>query len=256
MCILYVVVFLFPLAPIPFIPFVPSLNSFAISFIVIYMYSPSQSLTFNQRCVNTMSNKCEIKDMCNIRQKLMMPEIDGNQIYDVEVTPVILSKKISNSKVMYEGELNLNFIFASNNVARISVKQMKLPFEFNVDSNQILQDMNIDTQIEVMNQDFIINADGTVETKIDLEFKLKMSNTIKINIIDEVNIDEDSNRQICSIVIYFVKPGDTLWNIAKKFRSTVQDIARVNNIEDINKIYVGQQLFIPKYVYTRKQESA
>ena len=50
------------------------------------------------------------------------------------------------------------------------------------------------------------------------------------------------------MVIYFVKPGDTLWKIAKKFRSTIEDIARVNNIEDIDKIYPGQQLYIPKFV--------
>ena len=58
------------------------------------------------------------------------------------------------------------------------------------------------------------------------------------------------------MIIYFVKPNDTLWNIAKKFRSTVEDIVRVNNIEDENKIYPGQQLFIPKYVYTKREISA
>lgn len=53
------------------------------------------------------------------------------------------------------------------------------------------------------------------------------------------------------MIIYFVKPGDTLWKIAKKFRSTVEDIARVNGIEDENKIYIGQQLYIPKYIKKR-----
>ena len=48
------------------------------------------------------------------------------------------------------------------------------------------------------------------------------------------------------MVIYFVKPGDTLWKIAKRYRSTVEDIARVNNIENPDRISVGQQLFIPK----------
>ena len=50
------------------------------------------------------------------------------------------------------------------------------------------------------------------------------------------------------MIIYFVKPGDTLGKIAKRFRSTVDDIARVNGIEDVNKILVGQQLYIPKFV--------
>ena len=47
-----------------------------------------------------------------------------------------------------------------------------------------------------------------------------------------------------------------LKNIAKKFGSTVSDIVRVNKIEDENKIYPGQQLFIPKYVYTNTEQTA
>lgn len=220
------------------------------------LYSPSENLNFNQRCVNTMSNKCGVKNVCNIRERMMVPEINGNEIYDVDVRPVILNKNITSSKVMYEGEIELNFIFASNNVSGIDVKQTKLPFNFNVDVQDINSNMNIDTEIEVINQDFIVGTDGNIEIKIDLEFSLNMSNTISINIIDEVNVDETRDRQIYSMIIYFVKPGDTLWKIAKKFRSTVSDIARVNNIEDVNKIYAGQQLFIPKYVYTRKEVSA
>ncbi len=220
------------------------------------LYSPCEILNFNQRCVNTMANKCEIKDMCNIREKVMVPEINGGQIYDVEVKPIILNKNVTKARVMYEGEMELNFIFSSTNVARIDVKQMKLPFNFSIDSQEINQNMNIETNVEVVNRDFIVGTDGNIETKIDLEFTVNMSNTIKINIIDEVNIDETRDKQIYSMVIYFVKQGDTLWKIAKKFRSTVQDIVRVNNIEDENKIYVGQQLFIPKYVYTRNEISA
>ena len=58
------------------------------------------------------------------------------------------------------------------------------------------------------------------------------------------------------MVIYFVKQCDTLWKIAKKFRSTVQDIMKVNEIENENNIYPGEQLFIPKYVCTKKEISA
>ena len=49
------------------------------------------------------------------------------------------------------------------------------------------------------------------------------------------------------MVIYFVKPKDTLWLIAKKFDSTIEEIARVNEIEDVNRIMPGMQLFIPKF---------
>ena len=38
-----------------------------------------------------------------------------------------------------------------------------------------------------------------------------------------------------------------MWNIAKKFGSTVDDIARMNGIEDTNVILPNQKLYIPKF---------
>jgi len=63
--------------------------------------------------------------------------------------------------------------------------------------------------------------------------------------------DFNSDCRQNSLVIYFVKEGDTLWKIAKKFRSTIDEIASVNNIENIEKISIGDRLYIPKYVYNR-----
>ncbi len=44
---------------------------------------------------------------------------------------------------------------------------------------------------------------------------------------------------------YTVRTGDTLYSLAKRFESTVERLAEINDIEDVNKIYVGQQLCIP-----------
>ncbi|NLO90296.1 MAG: LysM peptidoglycan-binding domain-containing protein, partial [Clostridia bacterium] len=41
-----------------------------------------------------------------------------------------------------------------------------------------------------------------------------------------------------------VKKGDTLSHIAKRFGTTVNELARLNNIKNPNLIYVGQKLKI------------
>lgn len=45
-------------------------------------------------------------------------------------------------------------------------------------------------------------------------------------------------------VTYTVKRGDTLGAIAKKYNTTVSNIAKLNNIKNVNLIYVGQKLII------------
>ena len=71
---------------------------------------------------------------------------------------------------------------------------------------------------------------------------------VNISVINNININENQKQEYYSMVIYFVKPGDTLWNIAKKFKSTVEDISKINEIDNENKINIGDELFIPRYV--------
>ena len=45
-------------------------------------------------------------------------------------------------------------------------------------------------------------------------------------------------------VNYTVQKGDTLWDISKKYNTSVNKLAKDNRIKDINKIYPGQKLII------------
>ena len=64
-----------------------------------------------------MADKNCMRSTCNLREKISAPEIAGNQIYDVEVMPVIIEKSIVNSKVVFEGEVRIK-IYVCNNPSR------------------------------------------------------------------------------------------------------------------------------------------
>lgn len=211
------------------------------------LYSPSVELNFTQKQIQAMNTKKTIQDTCSIRDKQIIPEMHGGKIYDVDVVPYIIKQSVANNKVLYEGEVKLNFVYSVNNFSGVDTKEIVLPFNFSMQSDDIDANTNIDTGIEIGLQNFVVTSDESIDIKIDLIFKVSMSNNSKINVIDGVEIDENKNINKYSMVIYFVKPGDSLWKIAKKFASTVSAIAEVNNIEQIDNILVGQQLFIPRY---------
>lgn len=45
---------------------------------------------------------------------------------------------------------------------------------------------------------------------------------------------------------YAIRPGDSLWLIAQRFHTTIQEIASANPGLDINNLYIGQMICVPK----------
>ena len=77
---------------------------------------------------------------------------------------------------------------------------------------------------------------------------------VEIPAINNITEETEDDLEDYSVIIYVVKDGDTLWKIAKKYGSTVDDIVRVNGIENPDKINIGEKIYIPKYVLKRAKE--
>ncbi len=45
--------------------------------------------------------------------------------------------------------------------------------------------------------------------------------------------------------VYTVRPGDTVYRIAKAYNVKVEDIAKANKLKDPHKIWIGEKLYIP-----------
>ena len=212
------------------------------------LYSPSENLDISQKNITVMKNKQNVYNRCLIKEKIIAPELQNARICNTEVSPKILKQNIYNDKIMYDGELQIKFMFISGTTNRLDVKVQTLPFNYSLDCPGVLSNYNLNTNIDIVTQNFENMPDGSIEANVELDINADVSKMMEIKVIDNVELAENQDANIYSIVVYFVKPGDTLWNIAKRFRSTINAIASVNGIEDENKINVGQQLFIPKFV--------
>lgn len=65
--------------------------------------------------------------------------------------------------------------------------------------------------------------------------------------IEEIPLDQEKIRNMPGITVYIMKPGDTLWNIAKKFYTTVEEIIQMNNL-DRDEVSSGTPLLLVKKV--------
>lgn len=92
---------------------------------------------------------------------------------------------------------------------------------------------------------YIVKKGDTLST-IALRYNTTTADIAKDNNINDPNIIQVG--QVINIrvdipdITYVVKAGDTLSNIAHRYNTTVDNIAKLNNIEDVDIINVGQVL--------------
>ena len=81
-----------------------------------------------------------------------------------------------------------------------------------------------------------------------LHFEVRNANNVQIDPTAYVSADlpmvTDNNQNIVQDTTYTVKSGDTLSEIAMKYGTTYQELARINNIANPNVIYPGQVIKI------------
>ena len=218
------------------------------------LYSPTANLAFTQKRIVTPTNKIAKTKNFSVTSKYNIPELTDGKLLDTQVICNINKEQVTNSRLICEGEIIVNFIFTNANNS-VNSKVSKIPFEFSMENPLENENANVETKINISGKDFEVKSNGDIDCNIDMEVISEFSQNENMNIIENIETQENDSDSgdYDSLIIYIVQPGDTLWKIAKKYKSTVDDIARVNGIEDRDKIDIGQKLYIPKFkTYTRR----
>ena len=190
-------------------------------------------------------------NICQIREKVNVPEIGNGEIINTSIQISINKENRLSGKIALEGEMEVNLIYTDISTIGVNSKTITIPFTQTIEG--VENNCNTSTKIEVGTQEFI-NQSGTLDANVDLNFETLTYRNVEIPAINNITEETEDDLEDYSVIIYVVKDGDTLWKIAKKYGSTVDDIVRVNGIENPDKINIGEKIYIPKYVLKRAKE--
>ena len=208
--------------------------------IVKDLYSVKDEVSFNTKSVKIMKQKQAFLQKFQIRSSIKIDDL--NSIYSTNLKAVIINKKIYDNKLNIEGELELELLYETNLNNNMNSRTVKIPFNQIMDWNSD----NANIYISIQEDNYIIKGDGNIDCIIDCECDTQDNNEITLDLINEFTIMPCDNKTYYSMVIYFVKPTDTLWSIAKQFKSTIEDIKYVNGIDDNSCLKAGDKLYITK----------
>ncbi len=171
------------------------------------------------------------------------PEI--SEVYRVFGKPYIENISFENGMANLEGILDVYILYMTGN-EELPLYSFKgeIPFMYAVDAGN---DINAatDYSIRVDSLSFTITSESEIDIRANLSAVIKFISTENIDVIESVEAVDSELPERAPIVIYFVSEGDTLYNIAKRYRTTTEKISNVNKIDSNTVIRPGMKLLIP-----------
>ena len=84
---------------------------------------------------------------------------------------------------------------------------------------------NIELDLDSIN---VTQSGNDIEAKMSIDILTNIQNVLDFNIIDKIEDGDLDFSNIDSINVYIVKPGDSLWKIAKKYKTSIDKIVKIN----------------------------
>ena len=213
--------------------------------IISDLYDPDRELKYQTEKMRISNETINAKEDVELLQGLMIPELDNIRVLSIDAKTSINNKNVLEGKIAVEGNIEFTILYYNELKRVVETKKVELPYQQVLKVPQVKSDSSVLINIIVKEIDYR-KADGTsLQIKVSLEFNVLAKEEKEIEGITQIELDENNNVKRPSIVVYYVKPGDTLWNIAKKYKSTVAELKEYNLLKD-DTIYPNQQLIIPK----------
>ncbi len=183
-----------------------------------------------------------VKENIQLKENDLRPE----QIVSSNAAVILTDKEVMKDRVIVEGIVKVDIIYKTNDEDKYLANiKCEIPFSSAVDISGADENMKAIVRGNLESLDVSIEG-NTIAVKATISLSAKICYEISKEFIsDVVKEDGEKPEKKASITIYVVGEGDTLWNLAKKYSTTVSDMVKINNIDNPDYIEVGQKLIIP-----------
>ena len=163
-------------------------------------------------------------------------EIENGKL--VSVTDIWCSvksdtSKAENGKYILSGTVCVNILGIDTDQSPVYIER-EYPFEFEREIKSA-DELLAFSRIGVKNCGFTLLAGGDVEIRAELSLNASLYKCKRINVVTDVTINRDKpieKPKKCAMVIYFAAAGESVWDIAMRYLSDVEEIKKINGISD------------------------
>ncbi len=195
-------------------------------------YSTMYECGFNVKPVSFMQPVKAFKDMCTERREIRIPE-NISCAKDVWCRAKFSSLAEKDEKIYIMGKLTVCMLAEDSGGEPVYCEQ-QIDIECGCVEQLLVQELFADIQLNVTR--CVWRLEGVslkIETDIFVEGTL--NRLVRKNAVCEITLDEEKGKKPASssaLTIYFADAGESVWNIAKKYNTSVYAVMEENSLEE------------------------
>lgn len=211
-------------------------------------YSPTTNmeLTTSNHEIGIIQGSSNSESMVKDNIYLKDEKIKIEQIISVNGSVCITDKIVENDRVKIEGLVKVNVLYkAMEEENCYAIVSGELPFLTSSEIKGSKEGMDVIVKASLENIDASIEA-NTIAIRANVITSSKVCYKTNKEWVTDIldGADEKKERQ-SSITIYVVGSGDSLWQLAKKYNTTTDELIKLNDIENPEELKSGEKLIIP-----------
>ena len=150
---------------------------------------------------------------------------------------------LDKDEIKINGIAKLNLITQDKDNNELESKTIDIMVDQSFPLEDSWQNSNVNIKIKDVRLNVTQNG-SSVDIKVTIYVDINVENIIGISSIQKIEDVPIDLKNISSINIYVVKPGDSIWKIAKKYKTSMENIIKTNKLENPNLIDVGQKILV------------
>lgn len=219
------------------------------------IYCPGKKVTTKEKVLDYMNLKDKV--VMDFPKKESVPlegeYPDGVEVVSAQIRPAIEEKSLENGVLTLSGmlEIKLLLLYKTEEASALDTVIHVVPFTQELEVSRVEGKPVVMPYVEARD----VNIYAQTKKEVVLEYRLESAAQIyeqsRLNVLEEIEIEDMTKEEMDaypSMTVYQVKKGDTLWNLAKRYNTTVKDIQELNDLDTPESLREGQKIIILKKI--------
>lgn len=221
--------------------------------VLLDVYTPAKTCILHGKKEKLESLLIRNFSKCRVSDRVEVKETQGKilQICHSQGKIKIDKTSIVKNGIQVDGIVHMKVLYiVGNDDMPFYSTEVMIPFTHVVEARGITEESiyYLRTDLEQLSTTMVDSNEIEVKATVSLNvLVISCQEEMIIERVEEQPLDVEKIRSMPGITVYMVKPGDTLWDISKRFYTTVDEICQLNDLENEN-VQSGQPLLLVKKV--------